>query len=783
MTSRKDIDENKMKIWIKEILTQFNAVKMLKCELLSDNERLQIKNAFQDNVCLEIKLFVKESLYPYPKFNENGKLVVKKEKMKERNQAISDFVSDNYNVLKDYFNSTRFKRFHEIINYYSNKLILFDTIQPTKTVIDLLRQQFDSDYNKELYYTKDNLYYLHYEALEEYQENNTSENATSEPQGENDTNISSTLNFYDLPQSYNYADNIDLENRLHGEIQFQQNMNKILPVENLLNGDVASGILADQEKWKLYINVGQDPYAFSQILSQNRQNEFNSQVDQKNISETLRLNRLSHSALTKNIEQTRSKIYVLTPLDKFLFENEISKKSEVVTLLANNQDLYQQELQKYNIIDHLIDMCQNQINYQYGSHQTTLKVYKPRTERATLNNLKIYIIYLSKVVDVDESLANIIQNITNTTFEKINDPKQYSFYSNEFLNLLTSPNTIGKLRFVADYYQIKHLTFAKLWNFIQKYNLPFRSEKKLTLEVSYKASLESEPYTVLTSAFLESDSINTQSYSAEKAFNILSKSKPLVNSWLVKYAGMFRGDEYDILKEYIRKNHYLLQNQNIYELLISNYNENAVSNTPIGENMLYLTIKTFFSDVPSLPFRETDEVVLLKENVFQHMQDYEMFLNEMIKNSNQFYDVEPNMKQKSLLEMMIIMGTLYNSNLARLKLLLIAYKNCFDISLYDDSVEIFISMLKQDTALPKNLNLYIYPKSVLPQTFPSDSLLFSELKKEDPFEELAAQLTYTPKSTSSEKHKTNSSEKHKATQIKKVKSEPKYKLRDKKLKK
>ena len=151
MNRRKDIDENEMKIWIKEIITRFNAVKMLKCELLSEHERRQIKEAFQEYVCIEIKHFVKENLYPYPQFNENGKMIFKKEKMKDKNKAISDFVSANYDVLKEYFNSTRFKHYQEIINYYSNKLISFDSTQPTKTVIDSLRQQFDLNYCKELY--------------------------------------------------------------------------------------------------------------------------------------------------------------------------------------------------------------------------------------------------------------------------------------------------------------------------------------------------------------------------------------------------------------------------------------------------------------------------------------------------------------------------------------------------------------------------------------------------------------------------------------------------------
>ncbi|DAC81595.1 TPA_asm: hypothetical protein [Hydra MELD virus] len=139
------IKENEMVIWVKEIVNKFNAVKMLKCELLNEQERVQIKNAFRQNVCLEIKNFIKEYIYPFPTYDQNGKFIQKRLKKKEKNQIIYNFVKENSEALYAYFNSASFKLYSEIINYYSNKLTSFETHQPTNNVIELLREQYDSN--------------------------------------------------------------------------------------------------------------------------------------------------------------------------------------------------------------------------------------------------------------------------------------------------------------------------------------------------------------------------------------------------------------------------------------------------------------------------------------------------------------------------------------------------------------------------------------------------------------------------------------------------------------
>nr|XP_047139091.1 uncharacterized protein LOC124815002 [Hydra vulgaris] len=438
------------------------------------------------------------------------------------------------------------------------------------------------------------------------------------------------------------------------------------------------------------------------------------------------LNNLSQKTTLNTIQPTNKKVYLLTPLNRFLTFYEKPNEAEVTKLMAN---LARSNMAK--LARNLLDMCKNQVNHTFGSNHISLRVYKPRGEEATLNNLKIYIQFMNNVVDVEESLASIINNVNATSYELINDPKQYSYYANEFLTLLASPQSVGNLRMVADYYQIKHLTFAKLWNYLKKYNIPFRNENKLTSESAYQETFSSRPYTVMTSAFFESDSLVDKSFSGNIAFDLLSETKNIVNTWLKQYTEQFKGYNFNILTDYIKSNSVYMLDKNIYNLMINNYNENAMQSISIGEHMLNLTFKTFFANPPSLPYRDVDDVVQLQDNVVTaciqaNMQD---FLEQIKSNSNQFYNTEINVKQKTIIEMMMIMGSLYSSQLFRLNTLLSAYKK-FDINLSPVKKSFF----SKKSVLPTPESLVDTPQSSskdkpwLESTPKEDSWLYKEEK-------------------------------------------------------
>ncbi|XP_065645257.1 uncharacterized protein LOC136075750 [Hydra vulgaris] len=173
------------------------------------------------------------------------------------------------------------------------------------------------------------------------------------------------------------------------------------------------------------------------------------------------------------------------------------------------------------------------------------------------------------------------------------------------------------MRIAVDYYQIRQLTFAKLWSFIKRYNIPFRNETKLTSESVYAGALFRDPCSVMTSGFIESKSITDKRFAGKRAFEILLERKDIINQRCIQYGEMFRGVKFDILREYIQNNSYLLSNKDIYDQMKNSYDESALAIRAIGKNMLFSTFETFFNHVPSLPFRDVTDIVILKEDVEQ----------------------------------------------------------------------------------------------------------------------------------------------------------------------
>lgn len=580
-------------------------------------------------------------------------------------------------------------------------------------------------YNTDLYYKSKR------EADEKIQESDKNETAEASEK----TDVSELIERYDLPQNLMYADSMNAENQIEGELRFQQDFMKILPYSTILDGDLATAAITDQEKWKTYLNVSGDAFAYKQIIDQNRQNEFNAQVDERSVSETLRQMRNLQKYAVKldgplptsndnsavkqsldkfptsfnNIQQQNKKVYAFTPITKFLSFYERPNAAEVSNLIYKNENI----LKLGNLSYHLVDMCNNQVDHRFGVNSVALRIFKPRFEKASLTNLKIYIIYMSNIIDVEESLADIIENVSNSNYQKITDYNQYQVQANEFLTLLTSPQSMESKRIIADHYQIKHLTFAKFWNFIKKYNIVFRNETKLTDEGQYRKNLANQPYSFILSSFENSDSVTDTSFSGKKAEEMNTQTFKIINEWLSNYAAMFRGYKYDALKEYIVENNALLYDRNIYEKMISNYDENSLdSSIAFGETMLFLTFSTFFSNIPSLPFRSLEDAVILKENVetYCERKNNLAFLEDIKKNAKFLYNHDDPSKQRTITEMIMVMGSMYSSQLAKLNSLFFYYKKCFELTSSETNIREFTSLFKSIAKIPK-LNLYSQPKS------------------------------------------------------------------------
>ena len=80
--------------------------------------KAKICKCFKECVILPLKDFIKCRLYTYPEEEEG---LFHSNKLKDKNEHIKRFVSENITLLEDYFNSFLFHKFLQQINLHDTK--------------------------------------------------------------------------------------------------------------------------------------------------------------------------------------------------------------------------------------------------------------------------------------------------------------------------------------------------------------------------------------------------------------------------------------------------------------------------------------------------------------------------------------------------------------------------------------------------------------------------------------------------------------------------------------
>jgi hypothetical protein len=143
---RKNIDEDEIYLWMQAFTKGLNAPQMLRCDLLSLEERKSIKEGYKMHVDAVVKDFVMMLLYPYVTTDCNGKKRRQKYTLKEQNAMILDYINANLEQLNTYFNSENFRTFLNIINIYYSKICSMNDKLPTDHVIYLARENYYKEY-------------------------------------------------------------------------------------------------------------------------------------------------------------------------------------------------------------------------------------------------------------------------------------------------------------------------------------------------------------------------------------------------------------------------------------------------------------------------------------------------------------------------------------------------------------------------------------------------------------------------------------------------------------
>jgi hypothetical protein len=203
---------------------------------------------------------------------------------------------------------------------------------------------------------------------------------------------------------------------------------------------------------------------------------------------------------------------------------------------------------------------------------------------------------------------------------------------------------------------------------------------------------------------------------------------------LITFASKFRGDNTETLSEYLRDNEYLAPDKLLLDKMISNYDSICLESGKVGECLIYLIFKTFFSKIPTLPFRSTEDACLLKTRLMTDIKGEANYLNEIIGGADGFFENEENVKQKILLEIAMVIGSLYSSQTISLPIILEQFIKCFDLNSSAQDVIQFSEDLFKIINVKRDRDIKVYPiafhhiaiPNIKDLTFPANDTLFSD---------------------------------------------------------
>ena len=543
----------------------------------------------------------------------------------------------------------------------------------------------------------------------------------------NETGEPFSNNFQDnetLPKSLLFMDqqNEQTKNMVEAELSFQTELGALIPLQTVLEGDVNSSLL-DENQYNMYQNVNRDVYAFKKIINDNGIDNFNSMVNNKNITEAMM--RLRNTQAYQNTNNSTSVNAVNPNVNNLLsvYANQLKPNVNIdnkVSYIIHNQfdflNVYEavkklwleNALIKVPNINNLKQLrffiesvCLFPSTRQVGRVSFTLKVFVMKNAPAQLNYARICMLYDNKIVDLNETIQDVVNNVTNDNFAEIKSDNIYQSQADNFFNLLTTSLKYHQNYVLADQQQIQHLTFAKYWNYIINAQIKFRNTNKLAPNLINDFANTTNFGEFRTEAYLSNRMDLIDSHREEIVIAIIKYTQKNLVPLFIQFGEMFIGND-DEMYNYFDL--HINSFPNIADELSSmrnDYSKTFLDNPyVISVALAKYILKTFFYD-GILPLVTDSMTLSIRNDFMYHVKSDEQvskFVDDILKFCDMAILHVASLQQN--IELFLVIKFLYTNSMKNFPSVVTEYQKLFNSISTVIDVDIFMKNFLNGTTFP-----------------------------------------------------------------------------------